>query len=391
MTMAASRTFIWILAASGFASTFSGRAVEPLIGVIARDLSTPVDTAALLAAAFALPYAFIQPVLGPVGDAVGKERVMRICLLILVVALMGSVAAPDIGALFGLRMVAGAAAGGVVPLALALIGDRVDMAGRQVAISRFLVAIITGQLAGSSLAGLLAAFIGWRGVFAVSTAMLAGALAATVGGFRQAPSGGGFRLREALARYRQIVAMPRARALFVLVFVEAIAAFGLFPYVAPLLEERREGGPAEAGIVLGGFAVGGLVYSALVAWMLRRLGVRRMLLLAGMIAGAALLFVGLLQDWRLDVLAMLGLGLGFYMMHNSFQTQVTELAPQSRASAVALHAFSFFLGQSLGVVLVGIGLRGAGLLPTMVLCAVGILGVGVVGAFALTRAPQRAR
>lgn len=389
--MAGSRAFIWILAVSGFASTFSGRAVEPMVGVIARDLASPVETVALLAAAFALPYAFIQPILGPVGDAVGKERVMKACLLALGAAQMGSVLAPDAATLFGLRIVAGVAAGGVVPLALALVGDRVEMAGRQVAISRFLIAIITGQLAGSSLAGVLAESVGWRGVFAVSTLILGGALAATLVGFRHARPGGRFQPTEAVARYRTILANPRARMLFLLVFVEAVTVFGLFPYVAPLLEERGEGGPAEAGLVLGGFAIGGLAYAALVGWLLRRLGVRRMLLGGGAISGAALLIVGFALDWRLDVLALLGLGLGFYMLHNSFQTQVTELAPDARASAVALHAFSFFVGQSLGVVLVGMGLRGVGLFPTMALCALGILAVGIVGARALTRPPQRAR
>ena len=194
-----------------------------------------------------------------------------------------------------------------------------------------------------------------------------------------------------MVRYRSILANPRARMLFLLVFVEAVTAFGLFPYVAPLIEERGEGGPAEAGLVLGAFAIGGLAYAALVGWMLRRLGVRRMLLAGGAIAGASLLIVGVAVDWKLDALALLGLGLGFYMLHNSFQTQVTEVAPDARASAVALHAFSFFVGQSIGVVLVGIGLRGAGLFPTMALCALGILAVGVVGALALTRPPQRAR
>ena len=110
-----------------------------MVGIIARDLATPVETVALLAAAFALPYAFIQPILGPIGDALGKERVMKVCLALLALALVGSALAPDIDdALFALRIVAGAAAGGVIPLALALIGDRVEMAQRQVAISRLL-------------------------------------------------------------------------------------------------------------------------------------------------------------------------------------------------------------------------------------------------------------
>ncbi len=61
--------------------------VEPLVGVLARDLATPPATVALLSTAFALPYALIQPVLGPVGDALGKERVVVACLFVLTLAL----------------------------------------------------------------------------------------------------------------------------------------------------------------------------------------------------------------------------------------------------------------------------------------------------------------
>ena len=48
----------------------------------------------------------------------------------------------------------------------ALLGDRVPMESGQVAIGRFLVAVILGQLSGSTFAGLLEAEIGWRGVLA---------------------------------------------------------------------------------------------------------------------------------------------------------------------------------------------------------------------------------
>jgi predicted MFS family arabinose efflux permease len=387
-----SRNLILILATSGFASSFSGRAVEPMVGVIARDLSSTPQTIALLSAAFALPYAFIQPVLGPVGDALGKERVMKVALAVLFLALACSIFAPDAATLFTLRIIAGAAAGGSIPLSLALIGDRVAMAQRQVALSRYMVAVIIGQLTGSSLAGLLAEWIGWRGVFTLSTIMIALALTATLIGFKGALPGGQFDLRSALLRYRDILSNPRALTLFSLVFVEAVAIFGIFPYVAPLLEERGGGGATEAGFALGGFAIGGLVYSALVAWMLKRLGIGRILVGGGFSAGAALVLLGLGGDWKLDAAAMLFLGLGFYMLHNTFQAQVTEVAPGARASAVALHAFSFFCGQALGVVLMGFGLRNSGLTGATSIAALIILGVGLAASFLLTRpAAQRAR
>ena len=384
---ASTARLILVLAAAGFSSTFAWRSVEPLVGVLARDLGSDAHTVALLSTAFALPYALIQPILGPVGDAVGKERVIAACLAVLVVALAGCALAQDLRLLFGLRMVAGAAAGGVIPLALALMGDRVPMERRQVAIGRFLVAVILGQLSGSTFAGLIEGRVGWHGVFAINAAVAVLGCAATLFGFdrsqRLPPRRPEFGL--ALTRYRTIVANPRARVLFAAVFVEAIAVFGIFPHLAPLIEARGEGGPREAGLALAGFAVGGLIYSALVGLLVQFLGMQRMLVGGGLICAAALTTIGLAGRWQLDAAALVAMGLGFYMLHNTYQVQVTEVAPKARASAVALHAFSFFCGQALGVAVLGAALQGVGQFAALATCAVTILAVGIATAVLLAR------
>lgn len=367
---------IAILALSGFASTFAGRSAEPLVGVIARDLASEVKTIALLSAAYTLPYALVQPILGPLGDAIGKARVMRACLGALVLALIASALAPNAAALFVVRVVAGAAAGGVIPLALAMIADSVDMERRQVAISRFVIAVILGQLAGASVSGLLAGVVGWRGVFGLC-AVIALAAGVMIVLLRWPSVPTPFSARVAVETYRGILKIPLARGLFSFVFFEAVAMFGIFPYIAPLLEARGAGGPSEAGLALGGFALGGLLYAALVSWMLRVLGLGRMLVGGGVLSALALVALGFAGSWKSDAGALMVLGLGFYMLHNSYQTQVTEVAPEARASAVAMHAFSFFCGQALGVVLVGHGLDLLGQTATLALCAVVILGVGI--------------
>ena len=342
---------------------------------------------ALLSTAFALPYALIQPVLGPVGDALGKERIIAICLGLLALALAGCAVTTDLATLFGLRILAGATAGGVVPLALALMGDRVPLEGRQVAIGRFLVAVILGQLSGSTFAGLIEGLIGWQGVFGITAIVAALACGAAVFGFQRGAGTEPRRLEVhvAIARYRTILANPRARVLFVAVFVEAIAVFGIFPHVAPLIEARGEGGPREAGLALAGFAAGGLLYSACVGLLLRFLGLSRMLVAGGGICAGALLAIGVAGSWQLDCLALVALGLGFYMLHNTFQVQVTEVAPTARASAVALHAFSFFCGQALGVAVLGEALQTLGQFVSLALCALVIAGVGMLTARLLMR------
>ncbi len=106
--------------------------------------------------------------------------------------------------------------------------------------------------------------------------------------------------------------------------------FGIFPHIAHLIEARGEGGPREAGLTLAGFALGGLSYTLLVGLMVRFLGQTRMLATGGLVCAGALLAVGLAGNWILDAAALMALGLGFYMLHNTFQTQVTEVAPQAR-------------------------------------------------------------
>jgi predicted MFS family arabinose efflux permease len=384
------RRTILVLSVCGFASTFAIRFVDPMVGEISRDLARPTQDVALLASAFALPYALIQPVLGPIGDAFGKERVMKACLLVLTVSLALSTVTPDFGPLLALRVISGAAGGGIIPLVLATIGDRVPMAERQVAIGRFLLFNISGQLLGGTVAGLLASWTGWRLVFGLA-AFLAGLAAAAVAfAMPKSPKAAGrFSIALAASRYAGLLRMSRARALYMFVFFEGGIVFGVQPFIAPLLEERGRGGPTEAGLIIAGFALGGIAYTLAVGAMLRILGLRLMLVTGGVLGFAAYAVLAFGPIWPVQAAAMLLIGTSFYMLHNSFQTQTTELTSEARASAVSLHAFSFFTGQSLGAPVVGAGLLHLGLTPTMLLCGLGMATLGVVSAAVLTR-PQRA-
>jgi hypothetical protein len=65
------------------------------------------------------------------------------------------------------------------------------------------------------------------------------------------------------------------------VFIEGCCVLGLFPFIASFLFELGETSLSIAGIVIAGFAVGGLFYTLTVSRFLPRLGVSGM-----MIAGA---------------------------------------------------------------------------------------------------------
>ncbi len=66
------------------------------------------------------------------------------------------------------------------------------------------------------------------------------------------------------------------------------------------------------------------------------------------------------------------MGLGFYMMHSTFQTQATELAPQARGTAVSLFAFNLFIGQGIGAAAFGRVVDSLGYVPCFVVAGVAI-------------------
>lgn len=363
-----------ILAASCLISSLTMRIIDPVVPAVARDLAVSVDTVALLASAFTFPYALCQPLLGSLGDALGKALIIKICLAVVLVCLAAGAFAPNIQTLFVVRVIGGAAGGGIIPLSFAIVGDRFPFEQRQIALSRVLTAILVGQLMGSLGSGVLAAYAGWRASMLAGAAFAAAALTLTVTQLRPASRhlAEKFTLKGMCAGFRQVFANPRSRVCFTAVFVEGILIFGLLPYIAALLEARGAGGLKEAGFVLAGFGLGGFLYTSFVGAMLPRLGFMRLIRWGACVCGAG--FVGLASagTWPLEALAFVVIGIGFYMIHNSLQTQATELAPEARGAAVAAHAFFFFLGQAAGPMVYGFSLPALGSAATL-LAAGGIM------------------
>jgi predicted MFS family arabinose efflux permease len=354
LSLDAATRLILVLGLGAGSSSLAGRALDPLVGVISGEFAVPVATVALLSTAFALPYALVQPILGPIGDALGKQRVIRVALVLLAVALFACAFAPDFVSLWVLRALSGAAAGGIFPLAIAVVGDQVPLEKRQVALARLIVAGLTGSTLGGALAALTEPLIGWRGVLMLC------AIVPLLGLPLLRDDGAGqqrrFRLAEALERYRYILSQKAARALYAAVFIEGILFFGIFPFLAPLFVERGQAagnGAAEAGMAIAGFAVGGFIFATLAPVLLGRFGQVRLVAGGGSVAAIGLSAIAFAPAAFVAIGGMLFVGLGFYMIHSAIQTRVTEVAPGARGSAVALHAFSFFLGQSIGPVVMG--------------------------------------
>jgi YNFM family putative membrane transporter len=372
-------SLILVLGACGFASTFTMRIVDPLVPTLAMEFTRTIPQVAAIATAFSFAYAVGQPFLGPVADSVGKLRTISTCLGALAVLSLAAAFAGSFDMLTAARMVAGVAAGGVIPIAMAAIGDRAPMAERQIMLGRFLVLMIVGQMAGAACSGLIAEHLGWRGVF-VMAGLIAG-LAALLVVLVLKPRPNTLRpplsFKGALASYAAVFANPHSKLLYGLVIVEGSLIFGMPPYVAAILQERASVGPSQAGLVIAGTGLGGIVYGVLTRLLVERLGPARMAVVGGVLMGGAYVLFALpfLPWWSAIPIFVLN-GFGFFLMHGTFQAQATELAPTARGSAVALFACALFCGHALGPLMMGAALHLLGTSGAILLFAAGITLLG---------------
>ena len=369
-----------LLLGIGFSSSIALRSLDPLTVSVAGDLSVAPETAALLGTALSIPYALSNPVLGPMGDHFGKGRLITISLWLLTLSVFASSLAPTFVVLVILRAVTGMAAGGIVPLGQAMIGDMFQAHERQIAIARSTAVIFLGQLAGASLAGVADAWIGWRGVL-IACACITGA-AATVATWKMPRTrpqrAARFSVAGVIRNYLVIWRMPRAWACYANCYIQAGIMFGLMPFVALILERLQLGGAREAGFVIAGFSTGSLLFVLSIRVTVKLLS-RSGLLIVGAATGAiGLFFASAGPAWYWLVVVFTGSGFGYFLQHNAIQGAVADLSEDYRASAYSMHASMFFLGTATAPILYSFAFFHFGVRPTLIGAAIAFLLTGGV-------------
>jgi predicted MFS family arabinose efflux permease len=388
--MRTDRLLLPALCAAGLAANIAGRTVDPLVSLVSFEFSIGVATAALVTSAYALPFALGQPLLGPLGDIYGRIRLLKISVWILTLALLASAFAPSFEALAAARFLAGLAAGGVVPACMATIGDAYPPERRQFAISIFVSMGLLAQIFAASGSGIVGEALGWRYVlFATGIFGLVGAVMATAILRSPEREHQKFSLAAAAANYRRVFRNPKALLCYSTVFLEGVALYGIFPYVAEILRQQNRGGATEAGIIIGAIGIGGIFYVASVAVLFRRFNRYQFMAVGGVLMTIGPLVLAFAPPWPLSAGAFAVGGFGFMLLHNSIQTETIDLAPEARQSAYSLHALSFFTGQAAGPPLFGLAFFSFGAGTALIASAIILAGTGLVMSKLFRRASER--
>jgi MFS transporter, YNFM family, putative membrane transport protein len=103
------------------------------------------------------------------------------------------------------------------------------------------------------------------------------------------------------------------------------------------------------GGLLAAFGAGAFIYVAAAGTLVARLGQSGLAAVGAVLMAAGYVALAVTPTPWLAPFAIAVLGLGFYMLHNTLQTNATQMAPEARGLAVSLFAFTLFTSQSVGV------------------------------------------
>ncbi len=352
----------YALAGAAFISGANMRLFDSVLPTVAEDFAVAPTVASVVVTSFTLSYGLFQIVHGPLGDRVGRLRTVAIAMFIACLGSLGSALAPTLSGLAMLRFVTGIGAAGVIPVAMAWIGDHSSYENRQATLGRFIGFTLTGQILGPALGGALAEWFSWRDVFYFFTVLfllVSLALFKFDQGERKRATGSDGTARSIhsgnhfLGVYLDIVRVPWARIILLAVFIEGMLFYGTFAYTGAWLKQTFDLSYFIIGATLAGFGLGGVFYSFLVPVLMRRLREPGFAIGGGFVLLLFYLCLPFSPVWHVIAPLCVAGGFGFYMLHNTLQTKATEMYPTARGTAVSAFALSLFLGQAIGVALFG--------------------------------------
>lgn len=349
------RRTLALLATAGFSSSANIRLFDSLLPQISLDFGVTAGEAARLAAAYALSYGLFQVVMGPLGDRIGKYRLVRLlCLASFATTLAGALAA-TFGQLLLARLLSGASAAAIVPLSIAWIGDTVPAARRPHVLAVFMSVMLSGVTIGQVIGGFTGQWTDWRVAPALVALLFLGAgLALSFGRDNSAAEQpGGLSLARILRLPVDLLGRRWHRGVLLAVAIEGIG-YCCMSFAGLLMAERFDTGLALVGAILALYAVGGVFNPLMMRLMLPRLGQARYFAMTSGLTALGLLIMALTPViWVVPVAVMLT-GLGAAATHSALQGYGTQLVPEARSTGFGYFAMTFFLAQSLATAVLGV-------------------------------------
>lgn len=322
--------------------------VAPILPQLSETLHTGLGTIGLAVPAYLVPYGLMTLLWGPLSDRVGRRPII-VGSLVVFAGLTAATSLAGTAAVFiAMRVLTGAAASGVVPISLALIGDVFPFGQRGRALGWLFGGMAGGIAVGSTAGALAEPLIGWKGLFVVSAAgiLTIGLLAMLLLPVLR-PAGDVPPWAAVVAGYRSLLETARGRRTYGYVLLNAVLHSGIYTWLGLYLVRRFALGPVGVGLALLGYGVPGFLFGPLIGRLADRFGRARIIPAGVFVAALCALVLSTDVPFPVVAIAIAILSLGYDMTQPLLGGIVTDL-PGTVGQSVGLMAFVLFIGFGAG-------------------------------------------
>ena len=366
------RTF-GIIAVALFLNNTVALMLGPLLVDIAEEFDTSVAVAGQLAAATFASWAIFAPLAGPFSDSFGRRPVALVGLSLMGTCILAAGFAPNFFALMALLIGTGLGGAMIPPNSMAAITDVVapDRRGRAIGAAQGIM--MSAAVIGVPAVAVLASVGDWRLPFVVLGALLLATFVLSWVWYPKGPAAGP-RSFSYFSRFKELGSISVFRFGMLATLSQRIVFYAVLGYIAAYLIDTYGMSVRETAVplaVVGLGAVVGSLWAGAIASHRNRLNFAAGSALAGG-AAATLVFTIAPSIWATVTIAFGAvclLSIGWPV----FITFATDVAGQSRATAVGMMGASNRLGGFIGAAGGGAFLAIGGYSAVGIFCLVAVI------------------
>src|SRR5580698_6603893 len=341
---------LWVMAMIAFAIVYSNYMVAPLVPSFSREFSVPAYQLGWVIPGYLIPYGISTLIYGALSDWWGRTRTIVALLCFATTTMLVVSFAGSWQTLIAARILSGIGCGGIVTIALAIVGDRYPYAIQGRPMGRMFGAIAAGIGFGSTLGPILNPLFGWRNEFRVLACLCClGAVfvsrnARSLISVHRRPISFGRVIRE----YVIVLDTPRGGRTMTFIFCNGAFHGGIFAWLGLLLTRRYHLHDAGIGLALAGYGLPGIFFGTTIGRWGDRYG-RRYVVPFGFLWAAGCAFLLLPHSSRVAAaLAIAALSVGFDATHPLMSSITTSLDPKHRGQITGFASFANFIGMGAG-------------------------------------------
>ncbi|MFI9201802.1 MFS transporter [Streptomyces sp. NPDC053048] len=378
----------------------------PLVPAIAEDTGTAPRLGGLFVSAYALLFALSAPLCGAMSDRVGRRRILTTGLIAFALGNFLTGVTSEFSLLLVCRAVAGLGAAMIMPSVYAMIAETFPFERRGKVMGIVVAGLLSSTVLGVPLGSYLAYLAGWRAAFFAvgAVSVLVHLLVLAMIPVTPPPAVEQRNSSSPLALYlgmvRRAVSTPAVLCVLGCTLLWAFALYGMFSNIGVFYAERFDFNEAQTGLAIMGSGAGSMTGALVGGRIADRLGKRKVLVVAALVAACGVTAVPLIGDHLVAVLVVfITWGTAVGVGQPALNALVSELRPEMRGTALALNGSAQYggmmLATSIAAVLLDNGVSFNVIGAICGVCALAVLpllvGVRVAGQAAAPAAEMEAK